>query len=77
MECLTCVFTENRKLGPNDPSKPVVYKRANLECCYDGCMIKFTDLRPILKKAKVGNRDYDFCCEYCYLEWLKMGVFRY
>lgn len=30
-----------------------------------------------IKNAKVGNRDYYFCCEYCYLEWLKMGIFRY
>mgnify|MGYP003668996638 CR=1 FL=1 len=77
MEWLTCLFTEEIK-KPHDtpPSRAVFYKEIK-ECSNDGCMLEFTALRPVIKKAKIASRNYSFCCEYCYEEWLSLSSFRY
>jgi hypothetical protein len=78
MEFLSCIFTEYRK-DPNNTKPPVKIKEPveNKCCSYIGCMLEFTKTRPSIKKAKIGQRCYDFCDEYCYLEWLRVPMFNF
>jgi hypothetical protein len=80
MEWLTCLFTneveKNKEIPNTPPSRAVFYKEIK-ECSNDGCMLEFTALKPVIKKAKIASRNYSFCCEYCYEEWLSLSSFRY
>lgn len=77
MEWLKCLFTEEIKKPPDSPPSSVVFYKKINECSNDGCMLEFTALRPVIKKAKIASRNYSFCCEYCYEEWLSLSSFRY
>ena len=75
MELIMCIFTQERK----DPSQKIIKKEIldneNFvlikECSWYGCGLEFSNLRPVLKKARVCGKYYAFCCDDCYLLWLK------
>jgi len=43
------------------------------ECSWAGCGIEIVGLVKIVKRARFRKRNYGFCCEECYLEWLSGG----
>ena len=59
MELIMCIFTQERK----DPSQKIIKKEIlnneNFvlikECSWYGCGLEFSNLRPVLKKARFGN----------------------
>ncbi len=76
MELITCIFTQERK-----DSSPKIIKKEPLidenfvlikECSWYGCGLDFSDSRPVFKKARVRGKYYAFCCDECYIIWLKM-----
>lgn len=89
MECitetLTCVYTWTRKGGisleeeRNFKTLPLNDENFKLieECSWAGCGLDFYEKRPILKKARINNKYYAFCCEECYHTWLKSNYFFY
>ena len=76
MELITCIFTQERK----DSSLKIIKKEPLIdenfflikECSWYGCGLDFSDSRPVFKKARVRGKYYAFCCDECYIIWLKM-----
>lgn len=80
-EFIMCIFTQNRKsdepvfkLPKNTPLDDEKFKLIE-ECSWYGCGLEFGDHRPIYQKAKRGNFYHAFCCEECYVTWLKLNYY--
>ena len=84
-ETIKCIFVYDRKSNEFEkPSKckeniPLNDENFKLikECSWLGCGLEFYEKRPIFKKAKMGKKYYAFCCEECYMTWLRSNYFFY
>jgi hypothetical protein len=66
-------IVEEEKIYP-----PIHEEPKNIdECSWAGCMIEFTNLRKVVQRARVRKRNYAFCCEDCYLDWLGMNAWAF
>jgi hypothetical protein len=74
MDLFFCVRTEvieeKEEIPPiNEEPKILEFE----ECSWAGCGIEITGLVKIVKRARTRKRNYGFCCEECYLDWLSSG----
>ena len=84
-ETIKCIFVYDRKSNEfekiqkckeNIPLNDENFKLIK-ECSWLGCGLEFYEKRPIFKKAKMGKKYYAFCCEECYMTWLRSNYFFY
>jgi hypothetical protein len=84
-ETIKCIFVSNRKdidiIKPPKCKENIPLNDDNFklikECSWLGCGLEFYDKRPIFKKAKLCKKYYAFCCDECYMLWLKSNYIFY
>ena len=72
---LQCWWREKEEVvkKPHTPPPDItIQKDTILKDIYCSCCFRFIENENLLfKKAKIGPRVFGFCCDECYLEWLK------
>ena len=61
-----------RKSEKREPTIMEVRKKIHLpDCGYLGCINEVSN-ETVVQTAKIGQKQYKFCSNYCYEEWLRV-----